>query len=175
MSTRPAEILGLAKGQLEPGYDGDFVLVDLEHPYTVDKDKGEALSVNLNYDIPDFWRAEPLEVYKLVNEIPQPTGGVQILGGKYIVFDADLEGEFEIFYDAKPKTITLNTPDTQKIDMPDDAVVLIPLYIASQLYKDDDIAIATYYRNEFETAFDRLVNPNRGNTKESFVSETGWW
>ena len=30
MSTRPAEILGLAKGQLEPGYDGDFVLVDLK-------------------------------------------------------------------------------------------------------------------------------------------------
>ncbi len=39
MSTRPAEILGLAKGQLEPGYDADFVLVDLDTPYTVDKDK----------------------------------------------------------------------------------------------------------------------------------------
>ena len=32
MSTRPAEILGLAKGQLEPGYDADFVLVDLDTP-----------------------------------------------------------------------------------------------------------------------------------------------
>ena len=39
MSTRPAEILGLAKGQLEPGYDADFVLVDLDTPYTVDKEK----------------------------------------------------------------------------------------------------------------------------------------
>ena len=39
MSTRPAEILGLAKGQLEPGYDADLVLVDLDTPYTVDKDK----------------------------------------------------------------------------------------------------------------------------------------
>lgn len=38
MSTRPAEILGLAKGQLEPGYDADFVLVDLDTPYTVDKE-----------------------------------------------------------------------------------------------------------------------------------------
>ena len=37
MSTRPAEILGLAKGQLEPGYDADFVLVDLDTPYTVDR------------------------------------------------------------------------------------------------------------------------------------------
>ena len=32
MSTRPAEILGLAKGQLEPGFDADFVLVDLDTP-----------------------------------------------------------------------------------------------------------------------------------------------
>ena len=32
MSTRPAEILGLAKGQLEPGYDADMVLVDLDSP-----------------------------------------------------------------------------------------------------------------------------------------------
>lgn len=37
MSTRPAEILGLAKGQLEPGFDADFVLVDLDTPYTVEK------------------------------------------------------------------------------------------------------------------------------------------
>ena len=36
MSTRPAEILGLAKGQLEPGFDADFVLVDLDTPYTVE-------------------------------------------------------------------------------------------------------------------------------------------
>ena len=39
MSTRPAEILGLAKGQLEPGFDADFVLVDLDTPYTVEKEK----------------------------------------------------------------------------------------------------------------------------------------
>ena len=50
MSTRPAEILGLAKGQLEPGYDGDFVLVDLEHPYTVDKDKLHSKSHNTPFD-----------------------------------------------------------------------------------------------------------------------------
>ena len=50
MSTRPAEILGLAKGQLEPGYDGDFVLVDLEHPYTVDKVKLHSKSHNTPFD-----------------------------------------------------------------------------------------------------------------------------
>ena len=50
MSTRPAEILGLAKGQLEPGYDADMVLVDLDTPYTVDKDKLHSKSHNTPFD-----------------------------------------------------------------------------------------------------------------------------
>ena len=50
MSTRPAEILGLAKGQLEPGYDADFVLVDLDTPYTVDKEKLHSKSHNTPFD-----------------------------------------------------------------------------------------------------------------------------
>lgn len=147
----------------------------LRKSYTIDKTAGEALSVNLQRDVPEFWRAEPLDVYKLVNNIPLPTGGVQIVGGKYLVFDKELDGEFELFYDAKPETFTIATPDSQEIELPDDAAVLMPLYMASQLYKDDDITIATYYRNEFETAFERLKNPNRNSTKESFVCETGWW
>ena len=50
MSTRPAEILGLAKGQLEPGYHADFVLVDLDTPYTVDKEKLHSKSHNCPFD-----------------------------------------------------------------------------------------------------------------------------
>jgi len=36
MSTNPARILGLNKGLIAPGYDGDLVLVDLNTPWTVD-------------------------------------------------------------------------------------------------------------------------------------------
>ena len=50
MSTRPAEILGLAKGQLEPGFDADFVLVDLDTPYTVEKEKLHSKSHNTPFD-----------------------------------------------------------------------------------------------------------------------------
>ena len=131
----------------------------LRKSYTTSKDKGEALTVNLEYEVPDYWRMGNMEVYKLVDDTPEPVDGVALYGGKYLVFPAEYEGDFEFFYDAKPTTITLSTPDSKKIDLPDDAVVLLPLYIASQLYKDDDIAVATYYRNEFETAFERLTNP----------------
>jgi dihydroorotase len=36
MSTNPARMLGMRKGRIEPGYDGDLTLVDLEKPWTVD-------------------------------------------------------------------------------------------------------------------------------------------
>ena len=49
MSERPAQILGLNKGRLEPGCDADLVLVDLEHPYTVDREKLHSKSKNSPY------------------------------------------------------------------------------------------------------------------------------
>lgn len=55
--------------------------------------------------------------------------------------------------------IDKDTLDDYKLKIPEDACVLIPLYIASQLYKDDDISQATAYRNEFEVGLqDLLVN-----------------
>ncbi len=50
MSTRPAELLGLNKGRLEPGYDADVVLADLDTPYTVDKSKLHSKSKNCPFD-----------------------------------------------------------------------------------------------------------------------------
>lgn len=52
--------------------------------------------------------------------------------------------------------ITSETANDYEIQLPADACVLIPLYIASQLYKDDDIAQATAYRNEFEVGLQDL-------------------
>ncbi len=46
MSRRPAEILGLNKGLLREGMDGDVVLVDLEHPYVVDPSRFAGKSRN---------------------------------------------------------------------------------------------------------------------------------
>ena len=57
MSTRPAEILGLAKGQLEPGYDADMVLAG----NTARKNKG-GLAFALNGQV--------------VGELPLPVAGL---------------------------------------------------------------------------------------------------
>ena len=55
------------------------------------------------------------------------------------------------------KHVKADTPSSEVLELPEDACALIPLYIASQLYKDDDIAQATAYRNEFEVGLQDLV------------------
>lgn len=57
----------------------------------------------------------------------------------------------------KIEHITKETKNDYEIQLPEDACVLIPLYIASQLYKDDDISQATAYRNEFEVGLQDLI------------------
>lgn len=143
---------------------------------TFDKDKDEAFVADMTKDVKDFYRMGTPEVYSIDDDdIPTPYYDTLFMGGKYLVFPKEAEGTFEVFYDAKPTKITLDTADDTEINLPDDAVVLLPLYMASQLYKDDDIAVSTYYRNEFETAFERLKNPDRTPGKEEFYSNTGWW
>ena len=51
MSTAPAEILGLAgHGRVLPGYAADLTLVELDTPYTVDKNALHSTRRNCPYD-----------------------------------------------------------------------------------------------------------------------------
>ena len=56
----------------------------------------------------------------------------------------------------KAEQITEDTTDEYKMQTYDEALVLLPMYIASQIYKDDDIGLATGYRNEFEVGLQEL-------------------
>lgn len=76
-----------------------------------------------------------------------------------------------ISYESYPERITKETPDDTKIDLQIDMLNILPLYIASELYKDDDIALATYYRNEFET---ELGNMRKEPTDLHFTDVNGW-
>lgn len=77
-------------------------------------------------------------------------------GDKTLVIDTDIQGNFIITYKAYPDKITLDTDDNYKFKMPAEMIALLPLYIASELYKDDDISVATIYRNQFELSISNL-------------------
>ena len=88
-----------------------------------------------------------------------------------LIINKDLIGNFILKYQPYQKKITDETSDDVKLQLYDEIAVILPLYIASQLYKDDDIALATVYRNEFETALQNLY-PKQDDTQ--YISKSGW-
>ena len=61
-----------------------------------------------------------------------------------------------IKYRIIPERFTTTTPWSTLIDLPYNICSIVPLYLASELYKDDDISMSTAYRNQFETALDYI-------------------
>jgi hypothetical protein len=78
-----------------------------------------------------------------------------------------------VFYHAYPQQITKDTPDNTVLSLDPEVAVLLPLYMASQLYKEDDNGLATQWRNEFEVARAEL-RPSESSGTVTFTSESGW-
>ena len=91
-----------------------------------------------------------------------------------LVLDRNYPGSYTIYYRAYPEEITTITPDEYELPLDRDMAVLMPLYMASQLYKDDDNGVATAYRNEFEVALESLIDSSTSQGYEEFSSESGW-
>lgn len=140
---------------------------------TLTKDPTQSRTFDLEDELIDFLNVGDFETYCMDGDEPRPVS-LKLLGGHLLVVPKGIESVL-VYYNAKPARITENTPDAQEIDLPEDAAALVPMYMASQLYKDDDLAIATTYRNEFETAFERLQNRQAENIDTEFTSESGWW
>ncbi len=87
-----------------------------------------------------------------------------------------LEGEITVYYNPLPTIISSLTPDDEEIDLLPMASSLLPLYMASQLFKDDDMRQAVQLRNEFEAGLGRLSSMliKDRKKKECFSSVTGW-
>lgn len=88
-----------------------------------------------------------------------------------LIMDRMVDGEYIIKYQCYPEKITDETDDEYELPLEYDTAVLLPLYMASELYKDDDISLATIYRNEFEAMVDNTYHI-RNDLK--FTSKTGW-
>jgi len=120
--------------------------------------------------IPDFYKIDKLYFENYSHELVNRTDYI-LEDGYTLVIDDSLVGNFIMKYQSYPAKIDDDTDDDDEIDLPEEVACILPLYIASQLYKDDDIALATAYRNEFEVAIENLY-PRKDDTK--FISKTGW-
>ena len=138
-------------------------------PFT-DKVKYDMLAI-----APDFYMIDPQGIYfEGAYQKYLQTSDFYQEGTKTLVLDRDMIGNFTIYYRAYPEQFTADTDDDYEIPIDPEVYTLLPLYMASQLYKDDDNGIATAYRNEFEVGFERLVNSANLSAYEQFTSESGW-
>lgn len=87
-------------------------------------------------------------------------------------------GLWRVYYNAYPYEITGETAEDEELAIDPEVAVLLPLYIASQIYKHDNVALSTIWRNEFEAAREALTakyQASRVQGKARFVSVKGAW
>lgn len=132
------------------------------------------ITINLHTDIPSLYQLKPNGIYFESSKGMEQIHRYKMFGEDYLVLP-NKKGIYHIFYRAYPLKATSATTGDTDMQLDDDVAAIIPLYIASQLYKDDDIAIATTYRNEFEVAREELLKDRNGSVAVEFSSKTGWW
>lgn len=124
------------------------------------KYKNNTFKYNLNNIIPNFKRIYQI-VYDGKNKPNWYVEGNNVL----VINDWNPDnGDITIYYEKYLDLITSSTRASTKIDLDNQLVSLIPLYIAGELYKDDDIQLSTIYMNEFITNVSNITgkdfNPN---------------
>lgn len=134
------------------------------------------IKIKMDDVLSDFYQLSPAELYDL-----GASGNEYIVADKYfqeadktLVIERDKPGIYVIHYRAYPQQITLETPDDYEMALDPEVAVLIPFYMASVIYMDDDIGVATSYRNYFEVGRDALSQGALIPKKEKFIPSSGW-
>ena len=155
--------------KFEPEYDEE------ENPvYDSVPDYERFIKFKMNELVEDFYQLYELYIEKEAKPYYLQISSYYQEADKTLVLQRSEPGLYTVYYKAYPTQITLDTPDEYEFPLDPEVVALIPLYMASQLYKDDDLSTSTIYRNEFSAAFDLLKQNANAPHKEEFESESGW-
>lgn len=133
------------------------------------------LVIHLREEIPDLFQLKPNGIY-FTNE----NGKVScycdqdMQGNELLLLENHKVGTYQIYYYAYPLKVTADTPGETDLQIDPDVASLVPLYIASQLYKDDELGTATIFRNEFEVGRELLVKERNRGSSGKFQCTTGW-
>lgn len=124
----------------------------------------------------DFRAFDPEQIYLERDGDYGPADDWAVENEDTFVIRGDAAGKYTLYYQALPTKITNDTTDDTKLGIPEELAQIIPLYMAGELYKDDDLSMAVQYRNEFEDALTKLQYARR--TRQgggTYRNTTGWW
>lgn len=135
-----------------------------------------SLSVDLKTIVDDLFMVQPGGVYFTdssgrTHEYYDGT----VIGDKDLILDGSETGTYRVYYYAYPVKATAETVGATDMQIDPDVASLVPLYMASQLWKEEEPGIATAYRNEFEIGRELLVRERNDGFSSEFRNTTGWW
>ena len=113
---------------------------------------------NIYYDL-----SKKIEDFRMIKGIysKMPVSW-KILNKNTIIIDNWQDEKILVSYEVKPTIINSDTDTNFVIEIASEYANLIPLYIAGELYKDDDLTLSTMYMNEFMTLVDNYANNKYG-------------
>lgn len=133
----------------EPELEGQTLRVPLT--------AGGVARIRMREAAADYRAMEAGELYRETErEGFGPAEAWSVEGTDTLVLPADEAAVYTVYYQAYVPLLTASTPDSQELGVPREVSELVPLYIGSQLYREDDIQISTQMLNEFEVGLSRL-------------------
>lgn len=106
------------------------------------------------------------------------TGYARFNGIDSISLDRNIaDGEIFVHYIARPTVITSSTSDSFELELPEEACDLIPYYIASVVFLEDDPIqkkMCPIYRDEYYTRRATIAHPADVLGADQFISSSGW-
>ena len=148
------------------------IIRTLDFDNTVGTESGSFRKINMSEQAADFFQFAG-EVYYTERTNRVRTQAYYTESNNILVLPRDFKGVYTVYYYAYPKEITIGTEDDYVPEAAPEVVAILPLYMASQLYKEDDNGIATSLRNEFEVAYERITQDNPMCRFEP-IDESGW-
>lgn len=99
------------------------------------------------------------KVYQIVND-GGTYEGYELEGNNQLVIKNWRTGQIIVYYESYPDLLTSSSSSSTDLEIPTPLTVAIPLYIAGELYKDDDVQLSTIYMNEFYQTIQNFQDHN---------------
>lgn len=139
---------------------------------------GATCRVHLKEYLPDFRALHQLMLDS--HGIYGDAEEYRVVGDSVLVLPGDVAGVYTVIYKAYPKQVSLETQDDEVLDVNEECAALVPIYMAAELYKDDDLSLATVLRNEYEDGLQKIraawaETGGGGYAVAMRRNTTGWW
>lgn len=149
-------------------YDVEFETDDDVWEYSLKK------RFDLKELVNDFFKLVSQDVVYESNDMPYiKYEEYEWEGDSTLILNGIKKGTYKVHYYAYPQTITEDTPDDFVLSLDPEVANILPLYMAAELYEDDDLNTAYYFRQQYQEAKVNLI-PTALLGKAQFVDKWGW-